>query len=301
MKWQVAPEYRDEYLKKQGRKGNNSSSAPTSPAGGVKEGVNPNFRGANGQNLGYDSSYVGTFSAKMDPTSPAYKGYSSQQPAEAFTPERSTTAGRRRGDTMTTAPEPDLDDSPLPPNSRTTQRATYQTSFSTAGAAHSPPTLSSSFIDTPFAAQQMITPAPRRQNVTLNPPSTLVPPSKWMPESSPAAPGSSLFWRSMMGSTPATRLPDISPLKRDPDVDDAVPPSSSPPPVIGETGSPTKKNPPPRRSPLLMRNDGREVDGRNGKKVEEEEVDVTGGFDLARYVALRHELRKLYPAQLLSR
>lgn len=283
MKWQVAPEFRNEYLKKQGRKGNTSSSAPTSPAAPGKEAVNPNFRGANGQNLGYDSSYVGSFSARMEPASPAYKSYGTQQAREAFTPERGGGGGgRRRGDTVTTAPEPDLDDSPLPSNARAQQNPAFG-GFSAQGAAHSPPTLSSSYLDTPFASQHMITPAPRRQNVKLAPPSTLVAPSKFMPESSPAVPGTSLFWKGLMGSTPAgPRLPDISPLKRDDDGDDGIMPSSSPPPMIGESGSPTKRHPPPpRRNPLLTRNDAGEGQGSNGVKPEDDD-EGAGGFDLAR-------------------
>ena len=286
MKWQVAPEYRNEYLKKQGKKGNNSSSAPTSPAAGVgKDSINPNFRGANGQNLGYDSSYVGSFSARMEPTSP-FKSFSSQQPAEAFTPERSGAGGRRRGDTITTAPEPDLDDSPLPANARPQQQQSQQNltyGMSGLSGTHSPPTLSSSYLDTPFASQHMITPAPRRQNVRLAPPSTLVAPSKFMPESSPAVPGTSLFWKGLMGSTPAgPRLPDISPLKRDEGEEEGNIPSSSPPPMLDGSGSPTKRSaPPPRRSPLLTKNDAGEGHNVNGIKAEEDDA---GGFDLARYV-----------------
>lgn len=291
MKWQIAPGYRNEYLKKQGKKSNNSSSAPTSPAAGVsKDVVNPNFRGANGQNLGYDSSYVGSFSARMEPTSPAFKSFSSHQPAEAFTPERGGAGGRRRGDTITTAPEPDLDDSPLPANARSPrpqgpqQPSAYGMNSFSASGAQSPPTLSSSYLDTPFASQNMITPAPRRQNVRLAPPSTLVAPSKFMPESSPAVPGTGLFWKGLMGSTPAgPRLPDISPIKRDENEDDGNIPSSSPPPMIGETGSPTKRAPPPpRRSPLLTRNDAGDGNPANGMKAEEDDGETAGGFDLAR-------------------
>src|SRR5271170_2990787 len=65
MKWQIAPEYREEYWKKQARRGlPSSSSVPTSPAAGAGKDVNPNFRGPNGQNLGYDISMVGQFPAR---------------------------------------------------------------------------------------------------------------------------------------------------------------------------------------------------------------------------------------------
>src|SRR5271169_1600622 len=124
MKWQIAPEYRQEYWKKQARRGiPASSSVPTSPASGAGKDINPNFRGPNGQNLGYDTSMVGTFPARdivpIPPVPPhpasrnTFNTFPSSQPppaSEAFTPER-----RQRTDTQTTIPEqPDFDDSPLP-------------------------------------------------------------------------------------------------------------------------------------------------------------------------------------------
>ncbi|KAI9827966.1 MAG: transcription factor [Phylliscum demangeonii] len=74
----------------------------------------------------------------------------------------------------------------------------------------------------------LVTPAPRRQEVRLAPPSTAQVPSTYMPASSPAA-----FWRyaDYLESSPAKPLPDRSPVKR------RRADSSSPPPV---TESPSK-------------------------------------------------------------
>jgi forkhead protein FKH len=271
MKWQIAPEFRQEYLKKQAKKGfPSSSSAPTSPAapGSSKE-VAPEFRGANGQNLGYDSSYVSQFSA-----------VNTNQAFHAMTPER-----RPRKNTQTTAPDPDLDplDSPLPARHRTIASPPKQPHYtlpptSTSNQASpsrtaingdqppSNPTLSSSYLDTPFHSNHtnMITPAPRKlQNIRLAPPSTLVAPSKFMPpDSSPAGPHG-IFWRGLMssggaaylGSTPAGPVLDMSPVKHhqaggsgigggvEAETDEKDVMSSSPPPIDGPGASPCKRIP----------------------------------------------------------
>ena len=276
MKWQIAPEFRQEYLKKQAKKGfPSSSSAPTSPAapGSSKE-VAPEFRGANGQNLGYDSSYVSQFPA-----------VNTSQQCHVMTPER-----RSRKNTQTTAPDPDLDplDSPpparhsavasptkqphytLPPTFTTShqqqlsQQSPPRTSTNNEDHPPSNPTLSSSYLDTPFHSNHtnMITPAPRKlQNVRLAPPSTLVAPSKFMPpDSSPAGPHG-IFWRGLMstggpaflGSTPAGPAAiDMSPVKHQPggmgsggggdggEIDEKDAMSSSPPPMDGPGASPSK-------------------------------------------------------------
>jgi forkhead protein FKH len=270
MKWQIAPEFRQEYLKKQAKKGlPSSSSAPTSPAApGSSKDIAPNFRGANGQNLGYDSSYVSQFPA-----------VNTNQQSHRMTPER-----RSRKNTQTTAPDPDLDplDSPLPgrhdagasppkqpyytlpqviASSHHEQQLSQQSPPRTASNEDHPtsnPTLSSSYLDTPFHSNHtnMITPAPRKlHNVRLAPPSTLVAPSKFMPpDSSPAGPHGS-FWRGLMstggpgflGSTPAGPVPDMSPVKHQAgggggggdDGKDVM--SSSPPPMDGPGASPSKR------------------------------------------------------------
>ena len=264
MKWQIAPEYRQEYLKKMQRKGGGSSN-PSSPA--ATRDVNPNFRGPNGQNLGYDTTMVSSFSArdgggpKMHMSFPPYppiggpgqmsaQAYSSQPVQDASTPVRS------RANTNNTMPEPgNFEDSPLPhyPSGRPRQGPYFSIGPSSGAAQQSPgnPTLSSSYLDTPFHPSQinMITPAPLRQNIRLAPPSTLVAPSKFMPESSPAGPG--LFWKGFLGGAtpgPLSALPpDMSPIKasefhssRRNGIEDRDVLSSSPPPPDAEFGSPSK-------------------------------------------------------------
>lgn len=265
MKWQIAPESRDEYRKKQAKRG--AGSAPSSPASSKE--VNPNFRGPNGQNLGYDTTMVSSFSAKDG--APAPPGRITFQPqanypqpvnaASAFAAplqsQEAITPQRRRADTGNTIPESSaFDDSPLPHRQagHVNGPQTYTLPPALPISQQSPhernrnPTLSSSYIDTPYHHSQhsIITPAPIRQNPRLAPPSTLVAPSKFMPESSPAGPG--LFWKGLMGVTPGHPIPDISPVKIEdtgrpnPNGIDRHVMSSSPPPMDA-IGSPSKSGP----------------------------------------------------------
>ncbi|KAH0844173.1 hypothetical protein AYO21_11529 [Fonsecaea monophora] len=265
MKWQIAPEFRQEYWKKQARRG---GSAPSSPASGKE--VNPNFRGPNGQNLGYDTSMVSQFSARdlsdragpasaklslpFPPFNPRQQPYPPSpslappvsHPTEAITPQR------RRTDTQNTLPDIDLEESPLrhghaaatPQLGKNLPMYTLPSSVPPPHRSPTNPTLSSSYLDTPFHPSQhsIITPAPLRQNPRLAPPSTLVAPSKFMPESSPAGP-QGLFWKGIMGATPGQPLPDMSPVKdedqRANGIDRSVM-SSSPPPMDASMGSPSK-------------------------------------------------------------
>jgi len=268
MKWQIAPEYRQEYIKKMHRKGAGSSN-PSSPA--ATKDVNPNFRGPNGQNLGYDTSMVSSFSArdlggpKMNMSFPPYPqiGGPHQMIAPPYSSQpivhhATSTPQRSRAGTNNTILEPHLDDSPLPqfPSARVRQTGPFYTLPTSSSAPHhSPmnPTLSSSYLDTPFQPSQtsMITPAPLRQNPRLAPPSTLVAPSKFMPESSPAGPG--LFWKGFLGGAtpgpPGSALPpDMSPVKgelyphahRNGLIDRDIMSSSPPPMDAALTGSPSK-------------------------------------------------------------
>ncbi|RMD42758.1 hypothetical protein DV735_g2383, partial [Chaetothyriales sp. CBS 134920] len=221
MKWQIAPEFRSEFYKKQAKR--NASSNPSSPASSKE--VNPNFRGPNGQNLGYDTSMVSSFSAKHGgqpdrarwqpgPPNPPFR---LAPPPSSLPPEASTPVRRRRADTATTQPDV-FDDSPVHDRAQANGQPVY-TLPATHPGAHSPPptslnaTLSSSYLDTPFRPSQssLLTPAPLRQNPRLAPPSTLVAPSKFMPESSPAGP--TLFWKGIMGVTPGAPVADLSPVK----------------------------------------------------------------------------------------
>ncbi|KAL4882900.1 fork head domain-containing protein [Aspergillus karnatakaensis] len=257
MKWQIAPEYREEYWKKQLRKGA-QSSAPSSPA--TKDTV---ARGAAA------SGMESVFSAA---------------PVEAYTPERGSRAGRNGGIEPPSLRPPNPRDyeepSPLPNRSATKQNGSglgraYGLSDT---ATRSPPVLSSSYYDD--GPSSMITPAPQRHQPRLPPPSTAQVPSKFMPMSSPAQ-----FWKfADIGSTPARPVADMSPLKGDPgDVLRDIPSSSPPPPNLVSPSKPGTANGVGGR-PLSARDDRRPngLDERPHMEEEEPEEEDGAGFDLAR-------------------
>ncbi|OKL60586.1 hypothetical protein UA08_04110 [Talaromyces atroroseus] len=286
MKWMIAPEYRQEYWKKQLRKGNNSS-APSSPA--TKEPPS-SARAANGQAA---SSYEGIFSAtKTSPQAPS-PGFSSFSvaPVEAYTPERGSRIGR--ADLTRSGGNADFDEqSPLPTRTRNdnhdngnnSRNITNNNSESAANRAYglsgtatgSPPVLSSSYYDE--GPSSMITPAPQRHQPRLPPPSTAQIPSKFMPMSSPAQ-----FWKfADIGSTPARLVPDMSPLKGGTSGilgDGLMPSSSPPPPNFASPSKPSTSN--VRALGPIKREEGPEQI-RNHLQADEEEGDEEGGFDLAR-------------------
>lgn len=307
MKWQIDPDQREEFLKKQGKKGNQSN--PSSPAA-----RDPNFRGPNGQNLGYDRSYEGSFSAiKGSPqvTSPGFTSFPVVS-KEAMTPDRGTRPARRiqydANDMEEQSPLPRSkanalnrnnwtfsDASTAGNNNNVTSTQTSVPSNATVPGSVDSPVLSSSYYDNDGGpASSMITPAPRRQQPRLAPPSTAQIPSKFMPMSSPAQ-----FWKfADLGSTPARTpmVPDMSPIKAsglgrdsgvlrgrsgvDDDEGGRVP-SSSPPPQAGGLGgigegSPCKRVVP--RLPELSSNGGgilkREAGVGIGPLIKEEESDL---------------------------
>ncbi|EAS32703.2 forkhead box protein C2 [Coccidioides immitis RS] len=268
MKWQIVPEYREEYWKK-AHKGM-QSSAPSSPIG--KD--SPSFQKANGQ---------GSFEKRMENPqsttkprqtgSPAYHTFS-VAPVEAYTPDRGSRAGRSLD-----AHNPAETPMPSRPRNGEGSRA-YGLSDNVAG---SPPALSSSYYDD--AASSMITPAPLRQQPRLAPPSTAQIPSKFMPMSSPAQ-----FWKfADIGSTPA-KPNDISPLKAAGgggggdvgrwDGGNAIPSSSPPPPNLG---SPSKVGGGPSRTRGRIITPG--TSGKEKRRWEDdddEDGNEAEGFDLAR-------------------
>ncbi|OJJ60933.1 hypothetical protein ASPSYDRAFT_147363 [Aspergillus sydowii CBS 593.65] len=277
MKWQIAPEYREEYWKKQLRKGGAQSSAPSSPA--TKDSAAT--RGA------ATSGMESVFSAgKKSPpvSSPSFSSFP-VAPVEAYTPERGSRAGRNGAIEPPSLRPPNPRDydatSPLPNRSATKQSATglsraYGLSDN---ATRSPPVLSSSYYDD--APSSMITPAPQRHQPRLPPPSTAQVPSKFMPMSSPAQ-----FWKfADIGSTPARPVADMSPLKGDPG--DTLPSSSPPPPNLVSPSKPGTSNGVGSGRPLsARREDGpgsNGVDERGGHMDEEDgDDDDNAGFDLAR-------------------
>jgi hypothetical protein len=290
MKWQIAPEHRQEYLKKQSRKGT-QSSAPSSPA--TKEG--PSTRGVNGRTAtGYEGVFSAALGGKASPPAPSPRFTTfSVAPVEAYTPERGSRAGRvghdlPRHHNLTDYEEP----SPLPtrPRNRNTSRA-YGLSDNVAG---SPPALSSSYYDD--GPSSIITPAPQRQQPRLPPPSTAQIPSKFMPMSSPAQ-----FWKfADIGSTPARPVADLSPVKgaAGPDADGLIPSSSPPPPSFGSPSKPGRSGGGRILQPIKREVDGdpTTLSGMNGADKQllrapgldedgdddDDDCDNNSGFDLAR-------------------
>ncbi|KAF7121902.1 hypothetical protein CNMCM5793_009456 [Aspergillus hiratsukae] len=218
MKWQIAAEYREEYWKKQLRKGTTQSSAPSSPA--TKE---PVSRSVNNHS-------ENVFNGKKSPavSSPGFSSFP-VAPVEAYTPERGSRLARGADHPLRNTSARDYEEpSPLPTRSATKNHGASSALTRAYGLSdnvvNSPPVLSSSYYDD--GPSSMITPAPQRQQPRLPPPSTAQIPSKFMPMSSPAQ-----FWKfADIGSTPARPVPDMSPLKGE--VGDGIGnfPSSSPPP-----------------------------------------------------------------------
>jgi hypothetical protein len=279
MKWQIAPEYRDEYWKKQARKGT-QSSVPSSPA--TKE---PSARGANGLEAVFSA-------AKKSPqvSSPGFSSFP-VAPVEAYTPERGSRGGRGRQDQQlrrTNARDYE-EPSPLPARAANNNHNANRAYGLSDNAAGSPPVLSSSYYDE--GPSSMITPAPQRQQPRLPPPSTAQIPSKFMPMSSPAQ-----FWKfADIGSTPARPVLDMSPLKGEVgDGTGSIPSSSPPPPNMASPSKPGTSNGVGQRAlPPLEREDGdhgdqgeRQENGATGEEApppgRDDGDEDEGGFDLAR-------------------
>lgn len=290
MKWQIAVEYREEYRKKQMRKGT-QSSAPSSPA--TKEPPSSAPRGNHIPSL--DTSFSAAAKKSPPVSSPGFSSFP-VAPVEAYTPERGSRAGRGVGSDHPLRhqnPRDYEEPSPLPARSHASNASTShaQNNLSRAyglsdNVAGSPPVLSSSYYDD--GPSSMITPAPQRQQPRLPPPSTAQIPSKFMPMSSPAQ-----FWKfADIGSTPARPVPDMSPLKGEPEdrIIGGFPSSSPPPPNLVSPSKPGTSNGlgSSRKLPPLQ-SDGPEMAPNGARKeeqrVEEDEEDDGGGFDLARYVS----------------
>ncbi|KAJ5684139.1 uncharacterized protein N7477_000484 [Penicillium maclennaniae] len=291
MKWQIAAEHREEYRKKQMRKGT-QSSAPSSPA--TKEPPSSATRGHHVPSL--DTSFSATAKKSPPVSSPGFSSFP-VAPVEAYTPERGSRIGRGVGSDHPLrhmSPRDYEEPSPLPArahsniasssraqNSTNNLSRAYGLSDNVAG---SPPVLSSSYYDE--GPSSMITPAPQRQQPRLPPPSTAQIPSKFMPMSSPAQ-----FWKfADIGSTPARHVPDMSPLKGEPDdrIIGGFPSSSPPPPNLASPSKPGTSNGlvssrtlPPLQSdgPDLGPNVARKEEQR---MEEDEEEEGNAGFDLAR-------------------
>ncbi|KAL2867065.1 putative forkhead transcription factor Fkh1/2 [Aspergillus lucknowensis] len=279
MKWQIAPEYREEYWKKQLRKGT-QSSAPSSPA--TKDSAATRSAAGGGMESVFSAG-------KKSPavSSPSFTSFPVAS-VEAYTPERGSRVGRNGAIEPPSLRPPSARDyeepSPLPNRSAMKQNSGAGLSRAyglSDNATRSPPVLSSSYYDD--GPSSMITPAPQRHQPRLPPPSTAQVPSKFMPMSSPAQ-----FWKfADIGSTPARPVADMSPLKGDSgDVLGNIPSSSPPPPNLVSPSKPGTSNGSGTGRPLSARRDDARpsngVDERAHVENDEADDDDGAGFDLAR-------------------
>ncbi|KAI9785061.1 MAG: transcription factor [Peltula sp. TS41687] len=278
MKWQIVPQHREEFTKRQARMSakasHRTSSTPNSPATKdpttslpTSSGLPGNYGLGLGLDESRDSLVASTGRVKLSPGSvtPPRLGPYPVSAKEAFTPDRGSQnpATNRLDNGMNKF----SDGSPLP-----FSRPRNSLFGLSAAARGSPPTLSSSaYLD---EGHSMITPAPRRHEVKLAPPSTAQVPSMFMPASSPAP-----FWKYVdFGSTPARPPPEISPTKSSLLMKQR---SSSPPRAkdVGDAESPSK--------PAAEKgNRGVELsNGSNKEAAKEKESDPDDSkpmFDLAR-------------------
>ncbi|KAH0553260.1 hypothetical protein GP486_006590, partial [Trichoglossum hirsutum] len=236
MKWQIVPEFREEFAKRIKRpsvKGANRSSAPNSPAakdqssilpGGGQMGITMDIDG------GHDLAEPGD-RLKYSPRSTTPPPLSSYPVSArvAWTPDRGSRQPLRAGGgglNDEDGPESPQDDSLLPAARSNPMVGSYGISETAQG---SPPTLSSSaYLED---SNSLTTPAPRKHAPRLAPPSTQQLPSKFMPTSSPAP-----FWKYLEygQNTPARPMPDLSPFKS---AGGSAPQSSSPPAPVGRRNS----------------------------------------------------------------
>jgi len=225
MKWQIVPEFREEFLKKSivpaGKKlpRRLDTSGPNSPAGPI----NPAAQTERLQNILDAADRRNSHTEHDSPhsiTPPLVKFIT----AESYTPDR----GSRPH--LTTANLPSMNGGAIsassteltpgrPPVFSTGSGPTHDDSGLTDAAVHSPPTLSG----TMYERSNLFTPLVTRQKPLLAAqPSTTKLPSHYVKElfSSPAP-----FWKYVdMGSTPARPALsyDISPAKTDPDGDEEM-------------------------------------------------------------------------------
>ncbi|KAI2639607.1 hypothetical protein GGS26DRAFT_275206 [Hypomontagnella submonticulosa] len=243
MKWEIVPEAREEMVRvayKGGRGGHRGSSAPSSPS-------QPS-----------QLNYIAHGPASI--REPASTRKRKASPIASPPPRPSLSLSHVTPDRkyLPTGPASFQDGSPLP------RRKPLEASSSFGTLPHSPPTLSSSYMQDESAS--FVTPAPHRVHPRLAPPSTAQRPSQHMPTSSPAA-----FWKfADINSTPLKPSQyDMSPSKHL-----GLPNSSSPPPGAG-AGDRS-----PIASPTRSTRSARDETQERATAVEEEEEE--GGYDLTK-------------------
>ena len=256
MKWALTAEHRDATLasaqKNASKGGGRVTSAPGTPngaqpssAGFLPPAPNGNLKMSPRSRTPPLSSFPPTQQESYTPT----RG--PQMPAPSMTPRMPAYAP-----TQGSLPVLSDETSPMP-------RHTHMNGARTT--LDSSPTLTSGIWahDAP-----MHTPAPRPHNLTVPQPNTVKLPTSHMADSSPAP-----FWKYDTG-TPASKWPEISPMRTNGAAAGPAFPSSSPPPATNGVESPTRKSRPP-LPPTL-------TNGQNGPNGTSKGEDEDVGIDITR-------------------
>lgn len=289
MKWELLPEYRDEYIRKLSKAGKGGGRRESLQLGSPSNSPR-NQKVVAPSSDDNESGAVLRFTAadsQRSVTPPPSSNYR-VQPLEAYTPDRgSRVPALRAADKMLSSETPAK---PMLGSGRPQIRQGGLLSVPASDGVEpaSPvPGNQTSLYDAPDATATALTPAPQRQHPRLAPPSASQLPSSYLPTSSPAP-----FWKYVsFGSTPA-KPTDYSPLKLDLH-------SSSPPPMaprleegtitttnrrIRELGSPLKE-----RSPgFLLTTPGKSTNLPEPKDLEDDDDGLGDfpGIDLTRFVTL---------------
>ncbi|KAI2470567.1 hypothetical protein F4781DRAFT_168717 [Annulohypoxylon bovei var. microspora] len=245
MKWEIVPEAREEMIRvayKGGRGGHRGSSAPSSPS--------------QPSQLSYITHGPRDVSTR-EPTSARKRKAS---PIASPPPKSAMTLSQVTPDRkfLPTGPASFQDGSPLPRRKPLDAAGSFNT---TDTLPHSPPTLSSSYLQDESAS--FVTPAPHRVHPRLAPPSTAQRPSQHMPTSSPAP-----FWKyADITSTPLRSLHnDLSP--------------SKPAGLLNSSSPPAARDRSPMGSPTRSTRPARAETQEKAAAADDEEEE--GGFDLTK-------------------
>ncbi|KAK6335310.1 transcription factor, variant 2 [Orbilia javanica] len=267
MKWQIAPDYLEEYTKKIQRGSISKTNKVLSP-NNLKSPASSNVKNSFATNsssrpsTGQKTSTTSIPPSVTPPPPNSVPGPILVTPKEAFTPDRSSRAtAKNKGPQDDTVGDASIGDLPASPSAdRTSRRG------------------SSPFIDNFNSASAAITPAPQKQNPHLAPPSISQLPSSYLPTSSPAP-----FWKYLNFLTPGR--PDHSSPIKSPHLRSSSPPEPLPPIAskLREAGSPVKdkdnifrgKHSPVKPEPL---NPPANVDG----DADTADTDDFSGIDLSR-------------------
>ncbi|KAK6511939.1 transcription factor, variant 2 [Arthrobotrys musiformis] len=270
MKWQIAPDFLEEYTKKIQKGSISKTNKVLSP--NLKSPASSNMKGSfpigsssrPGTSAGQKTGGV-PIPRSVTPPPHSASGPTLVTPKEAFTPDRSSRVVAKNKTPIAqsaTVGDASTDELPASPSGERSNRIT-----------------SSPFVDNFNSAGAAITPAPQKQNPHLAPPSINQLPSSYLPTSSPAP-----FWKYLNFLTPGR--PDHSSPIKSPHLRSSSPPEPLPPIAskLREAGSPVKdkdnifrgKHSPVKSEPP---NTSTNIDG----DVDAADTDEFAGIDLSRY------------------